>query len=75
MLVAAIKSGDEDCITALLDSGADVNYTESVDDHEEEMCVFGYLMNRAAHMSFPLLMFQTVEDVLANAASNTDGCM
>ncbi len=75
MLVAAIKSGNNGCIAALLDSGAEVNYVEHIDEHEEETHVFGYLLNIAAHMSVPLLMFQTVDDVLLNAVSNIGQCM
>ncbi len=75
MLVAAIKSNNNGYIAAILDSGADVNFVEHIDEHEEETHVFGYLLNRVAHMSVPLLMFQTVDDVLLNAASNVGQCI
>ncbi len=75
MLIAAIKSSNTDCIAGLLESGADINYVEHVDDNDQENHVFSYLLHRARCISIPMSMFVTVDDILSNVALNTGECV
>ncbi len=75
MLIAAIKSSNTDCIAGLLESGADINYVEHVDDNDQENHVFSYLLHRARCISIPMSMFLTVDHILSNVALNTGECV